>query len=138
MLYLLKKFLYTIIIMIVAKITKRFTKALISFFLQTPHLTSIECPVVEAAHKISSLFGRTRDFVKDRNELNRQYFVQDLDKVTDLCLKIAPNRHCRFAVRHVSFTFRDTVLREDSALRTDISSDESDDEETFKRIISQK
>ena len=114
--------------MIVEKITRRFTKALIDFFLQTPKMHSTECPFVEVAKRISMLFGTTRYFVKNRTELNRRELVKDLDKVTDLCLKLAPNKNWRSTVRSVSFTFRDTVL-----LDEDSESDESE-EDVVKKI----
>ena len=119
--------------MIVAKITKRFTKALISFFSSTPRLASYECPVVETMRKTSVLLASTRKLVNDRSELNRKHFVLELDKVTDLCLNLAPNKNVRASVRAVSSTFRDTVL-----LNEDSDSDESDTDETIKKLIERK
>lgn len=119
--------------MIVEKITRRYTKALIAFFLQTPQLGLSRCPVVELVKQIASLFGSTRMFVIDSTELNRQYFVKDLDKVTHLCLKLSPNKNVRTSVRAVTSTFRDTVLLDEES-----DSDESCEYDIVKQITEQK
>lgn len=120
--------------MIVEKITKRFTKALIAFFLKTPQLGASQCPVLEASKRTTVLLASTRSFVRDSSSsMNRRHFVQDLDAVTDLCLNLSPNKNVRASVRAVSSTFRDTVL-----LNEESDSEESDQDETISRLIEQK